>query len=149
MQDFAAGWVAGVAGLTVGYPLDTLKVQMQLSESGTLRDALRSIEARRMFSGLLSPIASYGVLIALNFGCYSIASRALVDAYPHVNEHALHAVGGLCSGGVHSCVYVRNVSVCVVLFLIVAPKYSRAVTRVQPVRAGQDSHAGRGAHSAE
>lgn len=99
MEDFAAGWVAGVAGLTVGYPLDTLKVQMQLSKTGSLRDALRSIEPRRMFAGLMSPVSSYGVLIALNFGVYGVTSRALVEANPHINEHALHALGGLCSGG--------------------------------------------------
>lgn len=42
-MEFLGGWVGGVSGLLVGYPLDTLKVARQLHPEQSAVSALRTI----------------------------------------------------------------------------------------------------------
>lgn len=64
---FASGLVAGVIGVLTGYPLDTLKVKMQVYGSGAHVSLLDGTEGqnpvkviRQLFRGVLPPLASTG-----------------------------------------------------------------------------------------
>lgn len=99
MNDFAAGWLGGVSGITIGYPFDTIKVKQQLGNL-PLRGAIRSVSLPRLFDGLMSPVSSYGLLIALNFGTYGVLQRKLSAWLGGADTAATHAVAGALSGSV-------------------------------------------------
>ncbi|KAH7106146.1 mitochondrial carrier [Auriculariales sp. MPI-PUGE-AT-0066] len=66
--DFAAGTFAGIAALLVGYPLDTVKVRLQSSETSRryagagiariLTTIVREEGVRGMYKGVVSPMAA-------------------------------------------------------------------------------------------
>lgn len=81
---FASGLVAGIIGVLTGYPLDTLKVKMQVYGSGsrvalldenTGRNPVRIV--RQLFRGVLPPLLSTGLVQTLNFGVYDNTLRYL------------------------------------------------------------------------
>ncbi|CAH1793108.1 unnamed protein product [Owenia fusiformis] len=85
LNDYIAGAVGGCAGLAVGHPFDTTKVQLQTQQgksayAGTW-DAIKSIHqhgwARGFFRGLAFPLASYGVVNSVFFGVYGNTLRWL------------------------------------------------------------------------
>ena len=99
--EFLGGWLGGVSGLLVGYPLDTLKVARQLYPERSSLQSLRLILSRSgvtgLYSGVLSPISSYGFLVSLNFGVYGALCRSLQredEALPLSS----HALAGAASG---------------------------------------------------
>jgi solute carrier family 25 carnitine/acylcarnitine transporter 20/29 len=115
MNDFVAGWCGGVAGILVGFPLDTIKVQMQLSQRScstantvSVRSMLQSMKRSplRLFDGILSPLCSYSILVALNFGTFAFVTRRLQhhqqqhDGKQHWlnNEVVVYACAGFISG---------------------------------------------------
>jgi len=89
--DFAAGCVAGGAGVLVGFPLDTVKVKIQtqdlskgLQYRGTfhaLTSIVKESGVRGLYRGLSSPLAGVAAINAITFGVYGNALRCFDD--PH------------------------------------------------------------------
>jgi len=81
LHGFAAGIIAGGAGVLVGHPFDTLKVSMQVSSGTNLTNPLSSVNrinkgtsfmsrTMHLYRGILPPLLSTGVVQSLNFGVY-------------------------------------------------------------------------------
>jgi solute carrier family 25 carnitine/acylcarnitine transporter 20/29 len=74
LHGFAAGIIAGGAGVCVGHPFDTLKVSMQVASEknpnpfNNKSSWLQSI--LRLYRGILPPLVSTGMVQSLNFGVY-------------------------------------------------------------------------------
>jgi len=75
---FAAGTMGGVFGLTLCYPLDTLKVRIQTRPRGTyagLLDCFRQLVRHEgfgsLYRGLASPVVGYGMIKATAFASYN------------------------------------------------------------------------------
>jgi solute carrier family 25 carnitine/acylcarnitine transporter 20/29 len=73
-NEFIAGNIGGVLGISVVYPLDTAKVRLQVTGIETYKssfDVLSSmIKKDGLFSiyrGLLSPATGFGVTFAISF----------------------------------------------------------------------------------
>eukprot|EP00752_Nemacystus_decipiens_P004844 g4408.t1 len=81
-QDLIGGNVGGVIGLTVVYPLDTVKCRLQTTgEDGGITHVLTSMARKEgvmsWYRGLMSPVAGYGSMFALSFSSYGAATRFL------------------------------------------------------------------------
>ncbi|CAH8500806.1 unnamed protein product [Heterobilharzia americana] len=74
LNEFLSGAVGGLAGLTVGHPMDTIKVLMQNSTNNpTFREVTCLISQtglNRFFTGLAIPFYSYGFINAVIFTVY-------------------------------------------------------------------------------
>lgn len=112
LSEFGRGYIAGAAGITVGYPFDTIKVAMQtgggnVSLAKELSRVVRSRGFLALFDGVASPISSYGFLIATNFTCYANGARFLetkLAPATQVGTSLCHGLAGMMSGGVLSVV---------------------------------------------
>ncbi|KAG8228603.1 hypothetical protein J437_LFUL009308 [Ladona fulva] len=75
--EYVAGWAAGVSGLIIGHPLDTIKVRQQaLGAVGALNVAKYTFKYEGVFAfykGLLFPLLSAGVLNSVYFGVYGFS----------------------------------------------------------------------------
>ena len=77
-KHFVAGNMGGIIGLSLAYPLDTVKVRMQTRPAGTYRgiaDCL-SVMVRQegftsLYRGLTSPVIGYGLIKSTAFGSYN------------------------------------------------------------------------------
>lgn len=107
LREFLRGYGAGLSGMLVGYPLDTVKVQMQWGRSKSLRSALSTIVhsprgALALWDGIAAPITSYGVLVAINFAIFTLLSDYLMRVYHPAEGSPKHfgilAVSGFASG---------------------------------------------------
>lgn len=82
-KDLNAGTIGGVAGIVVGHPLDTVKVQLQTSHEAsasvvrTLRKVVGSEGAAGLYRGLVSPILSNAPINAVVFGVQGQVVRGL------------------------------------------------------------------------
>lgn len=76
-----AGAIAGVIGTLLGFPLDTLKVTMQINHT-TMNQAGKSIYANggvtSFYRGIGSPLVALTILNTLNFSTYNLFSRLLI-----------------------------------------------------------------------
>ncbi|XP_074651668.1 solute carrier family 25 member 45-like [Tubulanus polymorphus] len=85
VNDYVAGAFGGLAGLLVGHPFDTTKVNYQVDKSHgkTTVHVIRTIGqhglAHGFFRGLGLPLVSYGVVNSVFFGVYSNTLNALED----------------------------------------------------------------------
>ncbi|VDP26788.1 unnamed protein product [Schistosoma margrebowiei] len=100
-NEFLAGAIGGLAGLTVGHPMDTIKVVMQSSSRNLtfkeVTDLILETGLRRFFTGLAIPFYSYGFINAVIFTAYK-ESLSIFDATgqsPFAN-----AMAGAVSGAV-------------------------------------------------
>lgn len=82
---FAAGTFGGIFGLTLCYPLDTVKVRIQTRPNGTytgilncMQTLIRTEGTLSLYRGLLSPVLGYGLIKATAFASYNKAKSALV-----------------------------------------------------------------------
>lgn len=83
INDYIAGAAGGCAGIVVGHPLDTIKVQIQTQEYGgkykNLMDCIRTVQSQTLskgyFRGLSWPLFSYGYLNAVFFGSYGLLMK--------------------------------------------------------------------------
>ncbi|GAA94975.1 hypothetical protein E5Q_01630 [Mixia osmundae IAM 14324] len=104
--DFLAGTVAGIAGLTVGHPLDTLKVRLQhqppssssRSALYTLRQIVKAERIHGLFKGITSPILGVAAINASVFTLYGIGIRAQLRHTQDIPSLAQVAVAGSLSG---------------------------------------------------
>nr|XP_048303673.1 solute carrier family 25 member 48 isoform X1 [Myodes glareolus] len=82
LEDFAAGWIGGAAGVIVGYPLDTVKTRLQAGVGyGNTFSCIRMVyEKERVFGffkGMSFPVASIAVYNSVVFGVFSNTERFL------------------------------------------------------------------------
>eukprot|EP00752_Nemacystus_decipiens_P002013 g1933.t1 len=82
--ELAGGTVGGVVGMSVVYPLDTVKSRMQTSGhsryssiASVLSSMARSEGVMSLYRGLLSPVTGYGAMFAISFSSYGHAGRFL------------------------------------------------------------------------
>ncbi|KAK9475327.1 mitochondrial carrier domain-containing protein [Dipodascopsis tothii] len=99
--DFIAGYVSGVVGITIGNPLDIVKVRLQSSSEPARTAAGEAAvpllsqsraaaapppsyvqRARSMLRGVAAPILGYGALNAVLFSSYSLSLSALDSYFP-------------------------------------------------------------------
>lgn len=102
--DFVAGCLGGCAGLLVGHPFDTVKVQLQTQDyknplyRGTY-DCLKKIIQKESLSGLYrglsSPLASISVLNAIVFGVYGNVQRQSTDPDSLIAHFCAGSAAGL------------------------------------------------------
>jgi solute carrier family 25 carnitine/acylcarnitine transporter 20/29 len=78
LKHFIGGQIGGVFGLTLAYPLDTVKVRMQTRPAGTYKgmvDCLSTLIRVEGFSslyrGIASPVLGYGFIKSAAFGSYN------------------------------------------------------------------------------
>ncbi|CAI5722022.1 unnamed protein product [Peronospora destructor] len=92
VKDLNAGTVGGIAGIAAGHPLDTVKVQLQISrEAGagvlrTLQRIVGSDGAAGLYRGLLSPIVSNAPINAVVFGVQGQVSQSLEGKQMNMTE---------------------------------------------------------------
>jgi len=78
-NSIAAGYVAGVSGILIGHPLDSIKVLIQMRGSNLVKGS--SIPQKRsllsLYSGVQGPLLTVGVVQAINFAVYDSIRRQL------------------------------------------------------------------------
>jgi len=79
---FAAGTFGGIFGLTLCYPLDTVKVRIQTRPAGTytgiaqcMGTIARTEGVSALYRGLMSPVLGYGLIKATAFASYNQAKQ--------------------------------------------------------------------------
>lgn len=79
--DYVAGWAAGISGLVVGHPLDTVKVRQQslgnISAINVMKYTFKYEGFFAFYKGMLFPLLSAGVLNSIYFGVYGASIRTL------------------------------------------------------------------------
>ena len=105
-RPFVSGTAAGVVAGFVGHPLDTIRVRMQASQSGTAaagraidcaRDLLQKEGWRALFKGLCPQMVGYCAHSAIRFGVFGNASAG--DAEPGRTVSAAdRGIGAAISG---------------------------------------------------
>jgi solute carrier family 25 carnitine/acylcarnitine transporter 20/29 len=86
-ESLVAGYVAGVCGVLIGHPLDSIKVLLQLqivsNGQGTTRTKVAepsralTLSFRQLFAGVQGPLLTVGFIQALNFGIYDSCRQYL------------------------------------------------------------------------
>jgi hypothetical protein len=81
---FSAGTIGGIFGLTICYPLDTVKVRVQTQSKGEYRGVIDCAKkmvqkegALSLYRGLLAPVVGYGLIKATAFASYNEAKQFL------------------------------------------------------------------------
>jgi hypothetical protein len=94
-QDLVAGWCAGAGSVFIGYPLETIKSNLQTSSGGTLWQTVSALYKERgvvgLWRGCLAPMSSAPILMSLSVSTYS----AMVT---HDSSLPQHAFAGFMSG---------------------------------------------------
>lgn len=107
-REFVAGGFGGTAGVITGYPLDTLRIRMQQSRTGSAFSILRRVVASEgpsaLYRGMAAPFASVTLQNAIAFQTYAVLSRAFdknraADDPPSYTGVAL---GGIGTGAIQS-----------------------------------------------
>lgn len=79
VRDFVAGWGAGVCGLIVGHPADTVKVRQQVSKKSSILNILVITIKREsvygLYRGMFFPLLLAGVQNSIFFGIYGNVLR--------------------------------------------------------------------------
>jgi len=85
-KPFVAGTVGGVFGLSLVYPLDTVKVRIQTRPRGTYTGVLNCLTTTvknegylALYRGIASPVAGYGAIKAVAFGSNKYACDTLTQ----------------------------------------------------------------------
>ena len=77
-HDFVGGVVGGSAGIFVGHPLDTIKLQLQTGQRAGVADAVRAAASTGgLWKGMLSPLLGNVPIQATLFGTYGSTLRWL------------------------------------------------------------------------
>ncbi|KAH8514345.1 hypothetical protein H0E87_007253 [Populus deltoides] len=109
-REFVAGGFGGIAGIISGYPLDTLRIRLQQSNSGSAFSILRRVMSSEgpaaLYRGMGAPLASVTFQNAMVFQTYAILSRAL-DSSASANDPPSYkgvALGGVGTGAIQSII---------------------------------------------
>jgi solute carrier family 25 (mitochondrial carnitine/acylcarnitine transporter), member 20/29 len=83
-KDFTAGFVSGAISTYAGYPLDTIKVRMQISNistsvSKTMLNIVRNEGFNGLFKGVLSPVLGNAPVNAVLFAANDLSMRVMKD----------------------------------------------------------------------
>ncbi|CAI0423035.1 unnamed protein product [Linum tenue] len=108
-KEFVAGGFGGTAGIVAGYPLDTLRIRQQQTNSGSsaltiLRRVLATDGPAAFYRGMAAPLAAVTFQNAMVFQTYAILSRAF-DPPSSPNEPPSYkgvALGGVGTGALQS-----------------------------------------------
>ncbi|XP_022714968.1 mitochondrial arginine transporter BAC2-like [Durio zibethinus] len=107
-REFVAGGFGGIAGIISGYPLDTLRIRQQSSNSGSALGILRRIVATEgpgaLYRGMGAPLASVTFQNAMVFQIYAILSRAFDSSASTTDPPSYKgvALGGVGTGALQS-----------------------------------------------
>jgi len=80
--DFVGGLIAGISGLLVGHPIDTVKVNQQVYTSGlkqTIQTIFLNHGLKGFYSGMAVPLLSSGAMQSIYFGVYGTTMDALIQ----------------------------------------------------------------------
>lgn len=109
-KEFVAGGFGGTAGVISGYPLDTVRIRLQHSGSGSavgiLRKIIRDEGPAALYRGMGAPLASVTFQNAMVFQIYAILSRAF-DSSGSAKDPPSYkgvALGGVGTGAVQSLI---------------------------------------------
>jgi len=102
--DFVGGTISGMAALTVGYPLDTIKVRFQNPETsrrysstfGAFTTIVREERVAGLFKGISSPMMACAFINGLVFGSYGSLMRMQLkheDDLPTLTQITLAGAG--------------------------------------------------------
>jgi len=83
-KDLAAGFVSGAISTYAGYPLDTIKVRMQVSDISTsvgrtMTNIIRNEGFTGLYKGVLSPVVGNAPVNALLFAANDFSMRVMAD----------------------------------------------------------------------
>jgi solute carrier family 25 carnitine/acylcarnitine transporter 20/29 len=81
-QDLIAGGIAGSAGVVAGYPLDSMKVRMQMGTASTVQFG----GFASLFRGIGAPFATAALVNASIFGSYGKSTRVWDQYFENKNE---------------------------------------------------------------
>ncbi|XP_021298564.1 mitochondrial arginine transporter BAC2 [Herrania umbratica] len=107
-REFMAGGLGGMAGIISGYPLDTLRIRQQSSNSGSALSILRRVVATEgpgaLYRGMGAPLASVTFQNAMVFQIYAILSRAFDSSVSSTDPPAYKgvALAGVGTGALQS-----------------------------------------------
>ncbi|KAL4238210.1 hypothetical protein ACF0H5_002922 [Mactra antiquata] len=114
IHDYIAGAIGGAAGLIVGHPFDTTKVQLQTQHGGHeykgTFDAIKNINkfglSKGFFRGLSWPLFSFGLVNSTFFGVYGHTLTYLEKDKEKRKSNYLHIYLSGCVGGAAQLVFV-------------------------------------------
>ncbi|XP_045186415.2 solute carrier family 25 member 45-like [Mercenaria mercenaria] len=114
IHDYIAGAVGGAAGLIVGHPFDTTKVQLQTQHHGHQYkgtfDAIKNINKfgliKGFYRGLSWPLFSFGIVNSTFFGVYGHTLTYLEKDKTKRKSNLLHIYLSGCVGGAAQLVFV-------------------------------------------
>lgn len=75
-KEFVAGGFGGIAGIMAGYPLDSIRVRQQSSQSGSAFSILKNVATKEgplaLYRGMAAPLASvtFQVIMLICTSCY-------------------------------------------------------------------------------
>jgi hypothetical protein len=108
LHPFIAGTVGGACGLLVAFPLDTIRIRMQLSSKTqhissleTFRSTVRNEGAAALFRGVWSPLTMVAVQKAISFGSYAFFHETFKSYFssrnysPSVSQVAAGSAAGV------------------------------------------------------
>ncbi|XP_022724764.1 mitochondrial arginine transporter BAC2-like [Durio zibethinus] len=107
-REFVAGGFGGIAGIISGYPLDTLRIRQQSTNSGSSLSILRRVVATEgpaaLYRGMGAPLASVTFQNAMVFQIYAILSRAFDSSVSATDPPSYKgvALGGVGTGALQS-----------------------------------------------
>ncbi|EJD00003.1 carnitine/acyl carnitine carrier [Fomitiporia mediterranea MF3/22] len=112
--DFIAGTVAGVAGLTIAYPFDTVKVRLQSpgisskyrSTFHAFSTIVREEHFKGLYKGIASPMISCAPLNGLVFASYRFFMRlqlAHADDVPTITQIGFAGIGSGITASLITC----------------------------------------------
>ena len=89
LQEFVAGNVGGLIGISVVYPLDTAKIRMQThphykSTSDVLRTMIKKDGVKSLYRGLASPAVGFGLTFAISVRYH------IMSLFPHMIRQILY-----------------------------------------------------------
>lgn len=109
-REFVAGGFGGIAGIVAGYPLDTIRIRQQSSNSGSAMNIFRRVLANEgpsaLYRGMGAPLASVTFQNAMVFQIYAVLSRACdksVDPREPPSYKGV-ALGGFGTGALQSLI---------------------------------------------
>lgn len=109
-KEFVAGGFGGMAGVISGYPLDTIRIRQQHSNTGSAFSILRSTVAAEgpsaLYRGMGAPLASVAFQNAMVFQCYAVLSRAFDSSVSTKDPPSYKgvALGGVGTGALNSLI---------------------------------------------
>ncbi|KAI4329257.1 hypothetical protein L6164_021543 [Bauhinia variegata] len=105
-REFIAGGFGGIAGIMSGYPLDTLRIRQQHSNTGSAFSILSNVVSKEgpvaLYRGMAAPLATVIFQNAMVFQIYAVLSRAFDSSDNAPPSYKGVALGGIGTGALQS-----------------------------------------------